>query len=107
MRRAGPAAGTGRPAPPAAAGDPPSRPRATGLRTTPIRPPRDRGATAVTAVVRHGYRGATSERTAESSGLPRGAQKHHRANKAEMMAGRPVIRDEARGAAERDTPRTE
>ncbi|SFO16878.1 transcriptional regulator, TetR family [Pseudonocardia ammonioxydans] len=40
----------------------------------------------VTAIVRHGYRGATSERIAEISGLTRGAQKHHWANKAEMMA---------------------
>lgn len=40
----------------------------------------------VAAIVRHGYRGATSERIAELSGLTRGAQKHHWTNKAEMMA---------------------
>lgn len=40
----------------------------------------------ITAIVRYGYRGATSERIAELSGLTRGAQKHHWANKAEMVA---------------------
>lgn len=40
----------------------------------------------VTAIVRYGYRGATSERIAHLSGLTRGAQKHHWANKAEMVA---------------------
>lgn len=40
----------------------------------------------ITAIVRYGYRGATSERIAELSGLTRGAQKHHWTNKAEMMA---------------------
>ncbi|TKG72551.1 TetR/AcrR family transcriptional regulator [Prauserella endophytica] len=40
----------------------------------------------ITAIVRYGYRGATSERIAELSGLTRGAQKHHWSNKAEMVA---------------------
>lgn len=40
----------------------------------------------ITAIVRYGYRGATSDRIAELSGLTRGAQKHHWANKAEMVA---------------------
>ncbi|BBF99059.1 MULTISPECIES: TetR/AcrR family transcriptional regulator [Pseudonocardia] len=40
----------------------------------------------ITAIVRYGYRGATSERIAELSGLTRGAQKHHWATKNEMVA---------------------
>ncbi|MEV1294560.1 TetR family transcriptional regulator [Pseudonocardia sp. NPDC049635] len=40
----------------------------------------------ITAIVRYGYRGATSQRIAELSGLTRGAQKHHWAGKAEMVA---------------------
>ncbi|PWV73964.1 DNA-binding transcriptional regulator, AcrR family [Prauserella marina] len=39
----------------------------------------------ITAIVRYGYRGATSERIAEISGLTRGAQKHHWSTKAEMV----------------------
>ncbi|MEU3274877.1 TetR/AcrR family transcriptional regulator [Saccharomonospora sp. NPDC006951] len=39
----------------------------------------------ITAIIRYGYRGATSERIAEISGLTRGAQKHHWSAKAEMV----------------------
>ncbi|MEU6701760.1 helix-turn-helix domain-containing protein [Pseudonocardia sp. NPDC046786] len=66
----------------------------TGTRARPRRSNAERRATTrsavldatVTAIVRHGYRGATSERIAQISGLTRGAQKHHWATKAEMMA---------------------
>lgn len=40
----------------------------------------------IKAIVRYGYRGATSARIAELSGFTRGAQKHHFRNKAEMVA---------------------
>ena len=40
---------------------------------------------AITAIVKHGYSGATSVRISEISGLTRGAQVHHFGNKASLM----------------------